>query len=86
MTKGIFIDAVTGETIERDLTDTEIDALVEKPEDRKNRSNSEAKANRRAAFTEEADPLYFAYRRGENDEQTWLDKVAEIRARYPYID
>ena len=40
---------------------------------------------RRSAFIAEADPLYFGWQRGENTEQVWLDKVAEIRARYPYL-
>ena len=40
-----------------------------------------ARAN---AYRAESDPLYFGWQRGENTEQAWLDKVAEIRARYPY--
>jgi hypothetical protein len=43
-----------------------------------------AQVNRQAAYQAEADPLYFGFQRGENTEQDWLDKVAEIRARYPY--
>lgn len=39
---------------------------------------------RRAAFQREADPLFFRYQRGEATEQDWLDKVEEIRERYPY--
>jgi hypothetical protein len=42
------------------------------------------KRARQAAYQVEADPLYFGWQRGENTEQQWLDKVAEIRARYPY--
>jgi hypothetical protein len=42
------------------------------------------KQARQAAYQAEADPLYFGWQRGENTEQAWLDKVAEIRARYPY--
>jgi hypothetical protein len=38
---------------------------------------------RRAAYTAEADPLFFKAQRGEATEQEWLDKIAEIRARYP---
>jgi len=44
----------------------------------------EAQSNRHAAFTNESDPLFFGWQRGENTEQEWLDKVEEIRARYPY--
>ena len=43
-----------------------------------------AQANRQAAYTAEADPLFFKYQRGEATEQEWLDKIEEIRARYPY--
>ena len=44
---------------------------------------AEAKSSRQAAYREEADPLFFKAQRGEATEQEWLDKVAEIRARYP---
>ena len=33
--------------------------------------------------TVEADPLFFKAQRGEVEQQVWLDKVAEIKARYP---
>ena len=49
-------------------------------------ANAAAVANRRSAFQLEADPLFFGWQRGEGIEQTWLDKVAEIRARYPYVE
>jgi hypothetical protein len=44
----------------------------------------EARENRQSAYTAEADPLFFKYQRGEAEEQEWLDKIEEIRARYPY--
>lgn len=40
-------------------------------------------ALRRAAYTAEADPLFFKWQRGEATEAEWLAKVAEIKARYP---
>ncbi len=40
-------------------------------------------ALRKAAYTAEADPLFFKAQRQEIDIQEWHDKVAEIRARYP---
>jgi hypothetical protein len=49
-------------------------------------ANAAARANRHQAFTVEADPLFFAWQRGEAIEQDWLDKCAEIRARYPYVE
>jgi len=44
---------------------------------------AEAEANRKAAYIAEADPLFLRAQRGEVTEQEWLDKVAEIKARYP---
>jgi len=35
------------------------------------------------AYQTESDPLFFKWQRGEATEQAWLDKVAEIKARYP---
>jgi hypothetical protein len=40
---------------------------------------------RRQAYQLEADPLFFKAQRGEATEQEWLDKIAEIRARYPEL-
>lgn len=31
-----------------------------------------------------ADAIYMKWQRGEATEQDWLDKVQEIRERYPY--
>ena len=45
--------------------------------------NEQAEVNRRAAYIAEADPLFFKAQRGEVEQQVWLDKVAEIKARYP---
>jgi len=44
---------------------------------------AEAEASRKVAYTTEADPLFFRAQRGEIEEQVWLDKIAEIKARYP---
>jgi len=48
-------------------------------------TNNQIKRSRQAAFEVEADPLYFGWKRGENTEQEWLDKVTEIRERFPYF-
>jgi hypothetical protein len=42
-----------------------------------------AEQNRRSAYEKESDPLFFKAQRGEATMQEWLDKVAEIKARYP---
>jgi hypothetical protein len=44
---------------------------------------AQAEASRKAAYIVEADPLFFRSQRGEIEEQVWLDKIAEIKARYP---
>lgn len=38
---------------------------------------------RQSDFQAESDPLFFKWQRGEVEQQVWLDKVTEIRARYP---
>jgi hypothetical protein len=43
-----------------------------------------AKLSRSAAYRNEADPLFFKVQRGEATEQEWLDKIEEIRNRFPY--
>ncbi len=40
-------------------------------------------AMRANAYQTESDPLFFKSQRGEATHQEWLDKVAEIQARYP---
>ena len=49
-------------------------------------SNAEQAEKRRVAYTIEADPIFFTYQRGEATEQEWLDKIAEIKARFPYYE
>ena len=40
-------------------------------------------ALRKQAYQAEADPLFFKWQRGESTEQDWLDKITDIRNRYP---
>lgn len=40
-------------------------------------------ASRAAAYRDESDPLYFKAQRGEATMQEWLDKIDEIKARFP---
>jgi uncharacterized membrane protein len=46
--------------------------------------NKTAKQNRSNSYLKESDPLFFKYQRGEIAEQEWLDKIEEIKERYPY--
>lgn len=38
--------------------------------------------DRKRAYQNEADPLFFKWQRGESTQEEWLAKVAEIKARY----
>jgi hypothetical protein len=44
---------------------------------------AQIEAMRKAAYQDEADPLFFKWQRGESTEAAWLAKIAEIKARYP---
>jgi hypothetical protein len=44
---------------------------------------AQVEAQRAEAYRNESDPLFFKSQRGEVSVQLWLDKVAEIKARYP---
>lgn len=41
-------------------------------------------AARRAAYTTDADPLFFEWQRGDGTEQAWLDAIAAVKAAHPY--
>ena len=74
------------ESIEKALTPEEIadrEAYVAGAYDREYAS---VERNRQTAYQAESDPLFFSYQRSEDGvtKQAWLDKVAEIKARYPY--
>jgi hypothetical protein len=43
----------------------------------------QVRQQRADAYRQEADPLFFKSQRGEATHQEWLDKVAEIQARFP---
>jgi hypothetical protein len=47
-------------------------------------TKAEQEANRKAAYQQEADPLFFMSQRGEATVEEWQAKVAQIKARYPY--
>ena len=40
--------------------------------------------NRKTAYANESDPLFFQWQAGEGTEEAWKAKRAEIEARYPY--
>jgi hypothetical protein len=47
-------------------------------------TQADQEANRRFAYTQESDPIFFMAQRGEATMAEWEAKVAEIKARYPY--
>jgi hypothetical protein len=50
---------------------------------RKEQQKVMLEAKRAEAYRNESDPLFFKSQRGEVSVQVWLDKVAEIKSRYP---
>ena len=46
----------------------------------------QVRMQRQRAYEDEADPLFFQWQRGEIEQQVYLDKVEEIRARFPYME
>jgi hypothetical protein len=64
-------------------TEAELEAAW--PEVQTVRANAAAVAQRSVAYAAEADPLFFYWQAGEGSEEAWLEKRAEIRARYPYV-
>lgn len=64
---------IDGNPVSYDLTLVEIEA-----------QRMEAQQQRAAAYTAEADPLFFKSQRGEGTIEEWEAKVSEIRTRYPY--
>jgi len=47
------------------------------------RAVEEVQKNRRLAYQDEADPLFFEEQAGEVDSGTWAAKRAEIKTRFP---
>ena len=60
------------------------DATPEEIAERKEQQLQDARNQRAAAYTQEADPLFFKAQRGEAELSEWEAKVQEIRERFPY--
>ena len=50
------------------------------------RDNEIATIDRSEAYRNESDPIFFKWQRGEATQQEWLDKVNEIKQRYPKVE
>lgn len=59
------------------------DASADEITERLAELDRQSEQNRAEAYRNESDPLFFKWQRGEATEQEWLDKVAEIKLRYP---
>lgn len=46
--------------------------------------NAKQRENRAKAYSAESDAIFFKAQRGEATMQEWQDKVAQIKARFPY--
>ncbi len=46
--------------------------------------NQKMEVLRQTAYQKESDPIFFRYQRGSAEKFEWLDKVQEIKDRYPY--
>ena len=76
----VITDATTGEQTIRPYTPEEIAAVIAASIP----TLEQQQADRAEAYRNEADPLFFKAQRKEIDEQVWLDKIAEIKLRFPY--
>jgi hypothetical protein len=47
--------------------------------------NAEAESNRKSSYIAEADPIFFKVQRGEATQEEWLEKIAEIKQRFPKV-
>jgi hypothetical protein len=56
----------------RPMTEQELEQLAQQRDEQ-----------RRNAYEQEADPLFFKWQRGEITQEEWLAKIAEIKTRYP---
>jgi hypothetical protein len=46
--------------------------------------NQKMEKLRQKAYRDESDPLFFKYQREDATREEWLDKIQEIKDRYPY--
>lgn len=64
------------------MSPAEIAAIPAVSSQEKNRAVDQ---ERQMAYSSEADPLYFKWKRGEATEQDWLNKISEIKQRFPRV-
>ncbi len=47
--------------------------------------NATIDRKRQLAYSQEADPLFFKFQRGESEKEDWIAKIEEIKSRYPKV-
>lgn len=57
--------------------------LIDPPPLTEEQINNAVIAARSAAYTAEADPIFFRWQRGKATKEDWLMKIEEIKTRYP---
>jgi hypothetical protein len=67
----VVVEQKTQEEIEQETLEREL------------QHQQQVEQQRSEAYRNESDPIFFKYQRNEATQQEWLDKVAEIKARYP---
>jgi hypothetical protein len=78
MVVGIEVNVITGQITEVEVASGNFPITESLP------TLKQQKVARAEAYRMEADPIFFMSQRGEATEQEWLDKVAEIKERFPY--
>lgn len=85
MTEPTHVVIVNGEP--QEVTAEIVSSLEQQAEEIAQQAQQAYQANienfRRAAYTTEADPIFFKMQRGEATQAEWLAKIAEIKQRYP---
>lgn len=77
------INIMTAEIESRPMTEQEISSLPQEKSMSPQEESAKRDSTRRKAYAVESDPIFFEFQRGEKTEQEWLDKVQEIKNRYP---
>ena len=85
ITKAKYDELLTGQHMGQliELDNDGVPQLVDRPPASYEYKLAVVHKQRQRAYREESDPLFFEYQQGEIDETTWLEKIAEIKARYP---
>jgi hypothetical protein len=71
--------------VDKELTQKTLDEQLKDGDITREDYNNIMLNSRSQSYISESDGLFFDYQRGEIDKQIWLDKVNEIKLRYPKV-